>query len=118
MQNLLKLEEAAMCLAGFWLFQQTGVAWWWFAVFLLAPDLAMIGYALGPKVGAWAYNLAHHKAVAIAVTALGMLGGMWWLQAAGAILFAHASFDRVFGYGLKYAKGFKYTHLGEIGPNR
>ncbi|HZJ19645.1 MAG TPA: DUF4260 family protein [Pricia sp.] len=23
--------------------------------------------------------------------------------------------DRIFGYGLKYNKGFKFTHLGEIG---
>lgn len=29
--------------------------------------------------------------------------------------FPHAAMDRIFGYGLKYEKGFKYTHLGEIG---
>lgn len=31
------------------------------------------------------------------------------------ILFAHASLDRVFGYGLKYADGFSHTHMGDIG---
>lgn len=33
----------------------------------------------------------------------------------GVILFAHAAMDRIFGYGTKCNKGFKYTHLGEIG---
>ncbi|MCB0470359.1 MAG: DUF4260 family protein, partial [Flavobacteriaceae bacterium] len=32
----------------------------------------------------------------------------------GVILFSHASMDRIFGYGLKYYKGFKYTHLGDL----
>ncbi|HTQ29041.1 MAG TPA: DUF4260 family protein [Puia sp.] len=30
-------------------------------------------------------------------------------------MFVHASLDRVFGYGLKYAQGFKYTYLGVPG---
>jgi len=28
---------------------------------------------------------------------------------------AHIGFDRALGYGLKYSKGFGYTHLGRIG---
>jgi hypothetical protein len=32
----------------------------------------------------------------------------------GIILFTHASFDRIFGYALKYFDNFKHTHLGEI----
>lgn len=36
---------------------------------------------------------------------------------AGVILFAHASMDRIFGYGLKYADDFKHTHLQEIGDH-
>jgi hypothetical protein len=30
---------------------------------------------------------------------------------AGAILIAHVGMDRAVGYGLKYAGGFKITHL-------
>jgi hypothetical protein len=33
----------------------------------------------------------------------------------GVILFSHSSLDRMLGYGLKFEKGFKFTHLGEIG---
>jgi hypothetical protein len=31
------------------------------------------------------------------------------------IWLAHAGFDRALGYGLKYASGFRDTHLGRIG---
>lgn len=33
---------------------------------------------------------------------------------AGIILFSHASMDRMLGFGLKYEKGFRYTHLGDL----
>jgi hypothetical protein len=31
------------------------------------------------------------------------------------IFVAHAAFDRSLGYGLKYAAGFRHTHVGPIG---
>jgi hypothetical protein len=44
----------------------------------------------------------------------------WWLAlplltALAVILLAHIAADRALGYGLKYATGFKDTHLGRIG---
>ena len=30
------------------------------------------------------------------------------------MLFFHSAFDRVMGYGLKYATGFRDTHLGTL----
>lgn len=33
-------------------------------------------------------------------------------------MLGHSAMDRLFGYGLKYNKGFKYTHLGEIGREK
>jgi len=115
MNVLIKLEEAAMMLFGVYLFSLLPYAWWWFAVFILVPDLSMIGYVFANKVGAWSYNLAHHKGIAIALYIAGCYAVMPQLQLAGVILFAHSSMDRLFGYGLKYEKGFKFTHLGEIG---
>ena len=29
---------------------------------------------------------------------------------------AHIGLDRALGFGLKYARGFAYTHLGQLGP--
>jgi hypothetical protein len=115
MKTLIKLEEAALFTLGIYLFSLLNFEWWWFAALLLAPDLSMLGYLAGNKAGAWAYNLFHHRGIAIAV----YLGGIYLteplMQLFGVMLFAHSCMDRMFGYGLKYEKGFKFTHLGEIG---
>jgi Domain of unknown function (DUF4260) len=115
MKNLIKLEEAALFALGLYGFSLLPYAWWWFAVLILAPDLSMLGYLAGNKAGAWAYNLFHHRAVAVAVYALGIYLNQPHLQLAGVMLFAHSAMDRFFGYGLKYEKGFAFTHLGEMG---
>lgn len=115
MKTTLQLEEIGMFLFGVFLFNQLDFAWWWFLALILAPDLSMIGYFFGNKTGAFFYNLFHHRAVAVLFYVLGLHYSHDWIQLTGIILFAHASMDRVFGYGLKYETGFKFTHLGEIG---
>nr|WP_295870443.1 DUF4260 domain-containing protein [uncultured Chitinophaga sp.] len=116
MKTLLNLEEIAMFLMAIILFNvRISYAWWVFPACLLLPDLSMIGYAAGNKVGAVVYNFFHHKGIALLVYLAGHLLGFEWLAFTGIILFAHSCMDRVFGYGLKYMTGFKDTHLGEIG---
>jgi len=115
MSILLKIEEIFMFVLGIYLFSLLDYAWWWFVVLILAPDIGMVGYLFGNKVGAATYNLFHHKGVAIVLYLLGIYLSLPLWQLAGIILFSHSAMDRIFGYGLKYDKGFKYTHLGEIG---
>lgn len=115
MKIVLQLEEVALFLLGLFLFNHLNFEWWWFLALILAPDLSMIGYAFGNKVGALLYNIFHHKGIAILFYLLGFYFKNELLQLAGIILFSHSAMDRIFGYGLKYEKGFKYTHLGEIG---
>lgn len=116
MKTLLNLEEMAMFLMAIILFNaRISYAWWVFPACLLLPDLSMIGYAAGNKVGAVVYNFFHHKGIALLVYLAGHMPGFEWLAFTGIILFAHSCMDRVFGYGLKYMTGFKDTHLGEIG---
>lgn len=115
MKTLLKIEELLLTALAFYLFWQLDYAWWWFFVLFLAPDLAMLGYLLGPRVGAWSYNLVHHKGVAVVLFILGAYGQTQGLQLVGLIMLGHSSLDRVFGYGLKYADSFQHTHLGKIG---
>lgn len=117
MQTLLKVEELAMFGLGIYLFSLLPYEWWWFLVLLLAPDIGMLGYLFGNRAGAFAYNLFHHKGIAIAIYLGGMYLSIPIMQLIGVMLFAHAAFDRFFGYGLKYEKGFKFTHLGEIGKS-
>ncbi|MBS7252980.1 DUF4260 domain-containing protein [Flavobacterium branchiicola] len=115
MNTIIKLEETALFIFGIYLFSLLNFEWWWFLVLILAPDLSMIGYAFGNKAGAFLYNVFHHKGIAILLYLLGLYFKNELLQLAGIILFSHSAMDRIFGYGLKYEKGFKYTHLGEIG---
>ncbi len=106
-----------MLVLGLYLFSLLDYAWWWFPVLILAPDIGMLGYLAGNRVGAFCYNLFHHKGVALAIYLLGTYFSIPLCQLIGTILFSHSALDRVFGYGLKYEKGFKFTHLGEIGKN-
>ncbi len=115
MKTLLKLEELMMFVLGIFMFGLLGYQWWWFLVLLLLPDIGMVGYLFGNKVGAISYNIFHHKGLAILLYFVGMYFSFPIVQLAGIILFSHASLDRALGYGLKYETGFKYTHLGEIG---
>lgn len=115
MKNLLKLEEAAMFLLSICLIAPLHFAWWWWPALILAPDLSMLGYAAGNKIGAICYNFVHHKGVAIIIYLAGLYTVNETLQYAGLILFGHSCMDRGMGYGLKYFSGFGDTHLGKIG---
>ncbi|HWA06616.1 MAG TPA: DUF4260 domain-containing protein [Ignavibacteria bacterium] len=115
MKNILKLEELAMLLFALYLYNQLDYSWWLFAAFFLVPDIGMLGYLVNAKTGAFTYNLTHHKAIAIGCYMAGLFLSIPVLMFTGIILFAHSSFDRVLGYGLKYSDNFKNTHLGTIG---
>lgn len=98
-----------------YLFSLTGFAWWWFPVLILLPDIGMLGYLAGPKIGAMCYNVFHHKAIAVVLMLTGWMLLAPWATLAGIILFGHASMDRMLGFGLKYPDSFHHTHLGWIG---
>ncbi|MGH2621578.1 MAG: DUF4260 domain-containing protein [Anaerolineales bacterium] len=115
MKNLIRLEELLLAVLAVFLFSSLSFPWWWYLVLLLAPDLGMLGYLVGPRIGAISYNLAHHKGVAVALFVLGGLVQIPVLQLAGLVILGHSSLDRVLGYGLKYSDSFQHTHLGMIG---
>ena len=114
----LRAEGVAVLAAGAGLYLQLGGAPIAFVPLLLAVDISMVGYLVGPRPGALIYNLAHNWAAGVAVLALA-----WWLGSpalglAGAILVAHTGMDRAAGYGLKYPTAFAGTHLGRLGRQR
>ncbi|MBI6118582.1 DUF4260 domain-containing protein [Salegentibacter maritimus] len=115
MKITLALEELAMLMLGIFVFSQLDFAWWWFLVLFFTPDFGMLGYLFNTKIGAFTYNLFHHRGLAILIWILGFYLQNEVFQLIGVILFSHVAFDRILGYGLKYEKGFKFTHLGEIG---
>jgi len=112
---LLRLEGLAALAVATAIYARLGFSWPSFALFFLAPDLAMLAYLAGPRAGAFAYNLVHTYALAIALTVAGFFAGAPAATACGLIFIAHIGFDRALGYGLKYPTGFGDTHLDRIG---
>jgi hypothetical protein len=111
---LLHLEAALILLATCIAYHLAHASWLWFALLFLTPDLFMLGYLANPRVGAAVYNSAHTYGVPLAVimflAVIGEMHSAWLLL----IWIAHIAFDRLMGYGLKYASAFKDTHLQRI----
>ncbi|MFB6247691.1 MAG: DUF4260 domain-containing protein [Salinibacter sp.] len=108
---LLRLEGALVLIAAAGVYAATDLSWGLFAGLLLVPDIVLIGYGGGPRVGAAVYNAGHTYAVPLLLggAALGLehtpLGGVALIWA------AHIGMDRALGYGLKHPTGFHDTHL-------
>jgi Domain of unknown function (DUF4260) len=116
--NLERLEGLALLAASITVYAIIGPNWILFALLLLTPDLAMIGYLRGPKMGAIAYNIAHLKILPLALGIIGLISNNTLEIQLALIWFAHIGLDRSLGYGLKLETGFTDTTLGRIGkPN-
>jgi hypothetical protein len=111
---LLRLEGAALLAGALLLYREHGASWLLFALLLLAPDLSMLGYLAGLRVGATVYNAAHTTVPAIALAAVGLLTDQDVATSVGLVWLAHIGLDRLVGYGLKYPEGFKETHLARV----
>lgn len=108
---ILQAEGAAVLALSLWAYAAMGGHWGLFAALFLAPDLFMLGYLRGPRIGSSVYNPGHTYVVALAVAALGYALAQPMLLHVGLIWVAHIGFDRMIGYGLKYGHDFKATHL-------
>ncbi|WP_246734604.1 DUF4260 domain-containing protein [Chelativorans sp. ZYF759] len=118
-QRLLRVEALSVFAASTALFFLLGGELWIFALLFFAPDLSLVGYVAGRKVGAVLYNAVHSYILHAALGVAGVLTGNAMLWQVALIFVAHAAFDRSLGFGLKYAAGFRHTHLGSIGrPGR
>ncbi len=108
----LRLEGAVPLTLAVLAYRATGASWLLFAVLFLTPDLCMLGYLIDRRVGAWVYNFGHSYLTPAAVALLGCGLGISLLGPIALIWAAHIGFDRLVGYGLKYAEAFGATHLG------
>ena len=90
-------------------------SWWIYAILFLVPDLSFAGYLAGPRVGAVVYNAAHSYLAPVALMTSGFVVSSPLTPSIVMIWLAHIGIDRALGYGLKYAEGFGFTHLGRIG---
>lgn len=111
---LLRLEGAAVLAGSLVLYFDQGYGWLALVLLALAPDLAAVGYAAGPKVGAVAYDIAHTEALPIALGVAGVLATEERLVQLALIWLTHIGADRLLGYGLKYPTAFRDTHLQRV----
>jgi hypothetical protein len=112
---LLRLEGLVVLAASVAAYARFGAGWGLFAACFLLPDLSFLGYLANARVGAAAYNAAHSSVGGIGMIAIGAFFAAPAFVTAGLVWTAHVGFDRALGYGLKYRRGFGYTHLGPIG---
>jgi hypothetical protein len=112
---LLRLEGAAALVGASIAYSALGGRWGVFALLFLLPDLSMLGYLAGRRVGAACYNIAHSYLGPALLAALGASSSEHGLLCVACIWAAHVGFDRLLGYGLKYGTSFGDTHLGRRG---
>jgi hypothetical protein len=111
---MLRVEGAAMLAGSVFLYWTNGGSWWLFALLLLAPDVSMVGYLAGPRVGAALYNAFHSYPLPATLGIFALLAGSPLVVSVALVWFAHIGMDRLMGYGLKYPTGFKDTHLQRV----
>ena len=82
---------------------------WRFVLLFAAIDLSLIGYLLGPRVGAVVYNLGHNLAGPLLCITIGVLSyTTFGLAAFGLIWLAHIGFDRALAdWNLNYRTGWR-----------
>lgn len=88
---------------------------WLLVALALAPDLSMLGYLAGSRMGSYLYNAFHTYVGPVTLGAIGVWAGAslpLWIALVWA---AHIGADRAVGYGLKYPSGFDHTHLSPPG---
>jgi hypothetical protein len=112
--RLLRLEGLAVFLAATGSFVTLDGAWWLYLLLVLLPDLGMVGYLGGPRVGSWTYNATHLYVWPLALAGGGLAFGAELAVFGGLVWAAHIGADRALGYGLKEPTGFGDTHLGSL----
>ncbi len=86
-------------------YARTGASWWLFAALWLTPDLSMLGYLGGPKVGARIYNAIHSYVTPATLAVTGLLLKSPALLPYALIWMNHIGADRLLGYGLSIQRG-------------
>jgi hypothetical protein len=116
--RLMRAEGLAIFIFGLIAYEFLGFQWGFFILVFFVPDIALLAYFVNAKVGAIAYNISHSYILPLMLFAYGFFVSSSAADKLAIIWVAHIGFDRALGYGLKYARGFRYTHLGKIGRDK
>ena len=110
----LRLEGLAVFIASLIFYNYLGESSWksYFLLFLF-PDISFFFYLIGKKTGAVCYNIMHSYTTPLVLSIIFFFLSLNYFYII-VIWVSHIGFDRSLGFGLKYFKGFNYTHLGMI----
>src|SRR5262245_41893589 len=100
-RTLLRLAGLLLLGASAFAYAQLGGTWGFFFALLLVPDLSLLGYLAGPRVGALVYNTGHSTIGPALLAAVGWLASAPTVLLVALIWLAHVGMDRAAGYGLK-----------------
>ncbi|WP_409188268.1 DUF4260 domain-containing protein [Bradyrhizobium sp. RDM4] len=112
---LLRLEGLTLFVGMVMLYAAWGGSWLVFALLFFVPDLSFLAYLADARLGATVYNAAHSYMAPVTLLTLGFGFASPLTLSIALIWLPHIGIDRALGYGLKYAAGFGFTHLGRIG---
>jgi Domain of unknown function (DUF4260) len=110
----LHLEGLALLVSALVIYLNQNFSWGTFALFLLAPDLAIIVYAVHQRSGQIVYNIVHTTIFPLALVLYSIMTSNTLGLQVSLIWFAHIGMDHLFGYGFKYPGSFKETHFSRI----
>lgn len=114
-RDLLRWEGVTLFVGMTLFYWISGASWLHYALVFFLPDLAFLAYLAGPRIGAGVYNATHATIGPLLLVLFGLVTAEPLPGALAMIWLAHIGFDRMLGYGLKYERGFGFTHLGRIG---
>lgn len=112
-RHFLRIEGLAALGIALGTYFELGGPLWLLAVLALAPDVSMLGYLAGPRIGALSYNVFHTYTVPIVLGGVGFWADVPLAVLVAAVWVGHIGVDRVVGFGLKYETGFEDTHLSK-----
>ncbi len=92
--------------------------WAVFAYLFLVPDLSLLLFVRGSNASSSVlYNVMHSYVLPVGLGGLAILDPNMHFGVVSLIWICHISFDRMLGYGLKYPRDFKFTHLQSVGSH-
>jgi Domain of unknown function (DUF4260) len=112
--TVLRIEGSCVLALSILCYREVDANWILFIALLLVPDLAILGYLRGVRVGTVLYNLVHTLTGPLLLIGYAILEKTPWLLPYGLIWSSHIGLDRLLGFGLKYPTRFNDTHLQRV----
>ena len=111
---LLHLEGLIVLVGALIFYTVLDGSWLLFIILFLAPDLSFLAYFACRKTGEIVYNIFHTCLIPFVLFIVAMIYDQPLGMQIAVVWFAHIGADRVMGYGLKYSRGFKTSHLKKV----